>query len=59
VLNGNPVQVLVPFDAAGSASLVVPNPGFASAITATTQVVFLSTTAMLGATNPVAITIGQ
>ncbi len=59
VLNGNPIQVLVPFDAAGSASLVVPNPGFASAITATTQVVFLSTTAVLGATNPVAITIGQ
>jgi hypothetical protein len=53
--------VLVPigFDAAGHASLTILNPGFAPALAATAQVAFVSALGSLGATAPLALSIGQ
>jgi hypothetical protein len=47
------------FDATGSASFAFANPGFATPLAATTQVVFVSTDGVVGATAPLALSFGQ
>jgi hypothetical protein len=54
-----PVTVVLPFDAAGTASFAFVNPGFAPALPATAQVLFVSATHVLGATAPLALAFGQ
>jgi hypothetical protein len=57
-LLGPSILVTVLFDAMGSASLVPTNPGFSPVVAATTQIVFVSATGVLGATNHVPLSIG-
>lgn len=57
-LLGPSILVTVLFNAAGSASLAPTNPGFHPAIAATTQVVFVSSNGVLGATNHVPMSVG-
>jgi hypothetical protein len=47
------------FDASGAAALTIQNPGFAPALAATAQVVVISPSNALGATAPLAVTIGS
>lgn len=58
VLANTPVLVTVLFDGTGSTILSPTNPGFSPALTATAQVVFVSTTGVLGATAALQIQLG-
>lgn len=59
VLAPAPVIVPITFDAAGTASLPVQNPGFAQVFDATAQTVVVSTAGALGATAPLTLQVGQ
>jgi hypothetical protein len=54
-----PTLLTVPFDASGAAVQTIPNPGFNPAFVITVQSVFVSASGVLGASNPVVLTIGQ
>ncbi len=53
-----PPLAVLPFDAAGNATLTVTNPGFASGLWATAQVAFVSAAGGIGATAPLAVLLG-
>ena len=59
VLWAPPVAIVLPFDAAGSATFAFANPGFAPALPATAQLLFVSTANVLGATNALALSFTQ
>jgi hypothetical protein len=54
-----PVTVVVPIDAAGAMSFAFTNPGFAPALPATAQVLFLTAAGGVGATAPLPVSFGQ
>lgn len=58
-LSTTPVLLTIPFDAAGSSTTTVQNPGFASVFDATAQTVGFSTQLQLGTSNALALQIGQ
>lgn len=58
-LTGSPILVPIAFDPAGHSAETVQNPGFAPAVAAMAQVVFVSLTGALGATAPLSVLIGQ
>jgi hypothetical protein len=57
-LLGSPAIAALAFDAAGNASLSLVNPGFASGLTVTVQVAFVSTANAIGATAPLSVMLG-